>query len=205
MPRLAGVPLRAPWPPCPRLLGYTACHDGMVPHSRHPNRALPCSHSVHDMRVPCTTACATACYPLPSPSLPCVLQVQFERSGGLFHLQWKNSPLNEDSDGQRILYVPHPAFEAVWQQPGSVPIPTHRAPHRTIMLGRVASNRSCACLVGCVLQPRACLRVHACVYRYTFSKDGKAWAPARELFPSLAAALYNASLGKVRLAPSRHT
>jgi hypothetical protein len=29
----------------------------------------------------------------------------FERSGGMFHLQWKNSPVNEDEDGQRILYT----------------------------------------------------------------------------------------------------
>jgi len=28
-------------------------------------------------------------------------QVMFERSGGLFHLNWKNSAVNEDQDGQR--------------------------------------------------------------------------------------------------------
>ena len=35
-------------------------------------------------------------------------QVMFERAGGLFHLQWKNSILNEDEDGQRILYTHSP-------------------------------------------------------------------------------------------------
>ena len=46
-------------------------------------------------------------------------QAQIERHGGAFHTAWKNSPFNEDEDGQRLLYSSS-ADGRVWSAPVDV-------------------------------------------------------------------------------------